>query len=314
MPSNKDAGKAFEFALISEAHRILSSNFQTSLFSDATYLSAESSFLLYPENVQSRYIGAARSAISHIQSLEPRLQEAASENDILELRLMPDSAGQKGDVRDILFVRSSQNWEIGISAKNNHKAVKHSRLSQTKDFGSDWLGFPASKEYFQEIFEIFEKLKHYKRIKLAWSAVSNKPNEIYAPVLKAFREELLKLNETHPNVPQNLASYLLGKQDFYKVIKKSKRVEILGFNIHGNLNKNSKNRSLNQMQRLKLPTEIIRFDFKPGKLNTLILVCDEGWQISFRIHSAETLVVPSLKFDTNLIGHPESLYSHHLTY
>jgi hypothetical protein len=41
--------------------------------------------------------------------------------------LQEDAAGISGDVRDIII--SVQNGEIGISAKVNHAAVKHSRLS-----------------------------------------------------------------------------------------------------------------------------------------------------------------------------------------
>ncbi|MDR2122992.1 MAG: HaeIII family restriction endonuclease [Flavobacteriaceae bacterium] len=33
-----------------------------------------------------------------------------------------------------------------------------------------------------------------------------------------------------------------------------------------------------------------------------------------RIHNASTKVEPSLKFDINLIGQPQSLYSHHLNW
>jgi hypothetical protein len=37
-----------------------------------------------------------------------------------------------------LAIRVLQKWEIGVSAKNNHNAVKHSRLSSDIDFGK-WL-------------------------------------------------------------------------------------------------------------------------------------------------------------------------------
>jgi hypothetical protein len=34
---------------------------------------------------------------------------------------------------------------------------------------------------------------------------------------------------------------------------------------------------------------------------------DKGWQISFRIHNASTMVEPSLKFDINIVGLPSNL-------
>jgi len=51
------------------------------------------------------------------------------------LEIVSDLQGQSGDVRDVLAIRSLQKWEIGVSAKNNHRAVKHSRLSNDINFG-----------------------------------------------------------------------------------------------------------------------------------------------------------------------------------
>ncbi len=73
-------------------------------------------------------------AVNFLIDLEPRLYNSLNATDILELEIMADSAGQEGDVRDILTIRAVQKWEIGVSAKNNHKAVKHSRLSKNIDF------------------------------------------------------------------------------------------------------------------------------------------------------------------------------------
>ena len=43
-----------------------------------------------------------------------------------------------------------------------------------------------------------------------------------------------------------------------------------------------------------------------------MMVLDEGWQISFRIHYASSLLETSLKFDINLIGNPPILFTQHL--
>ena len=48
---------------------------------------------------------------------------------------------------------------------------------------------------------------------------------------------------------------------------------------------------------------------KIGSDNTLEIVSDEGWSISMRIHSAESKVIPSLKFDVQLISLPHSVVS-----
>lgn len=315
MPSNKDAGKAFEYALINRANEILSGEgFIISINEDATYTSALASYNIFDDAQKATYLNAASAAINHIIALEPKLRHSINDLDILTLGLMPDAAGQRGDVRDILFIRSRQNWEIGISAKNNHKAVKHSRLSVIKDFGEDWLGINCSNGYFDAIRPIFQRLQALKNENTLWRNVPNKHREIYMPVLNAFRAELLLINQNNDNIPPRLLAYLLGNNDFYKVIKKRRGVEVLGFNINNTLNLNIQGRPARNVPRLRLPTEIIRFEYKPGSTDTLFLVCDEGWQISFRIHNAESLVVPSLKFDINLIGHPETLYANHVAY
>lgn len=56
-----------------------------------------------------------------------------------------------------------------------------------------------------------------------------------------------------------------------------------------------------------LPTTIYNLDYKRGSKNTLELVMDNGWQISFRIHNALSRLEPSLKFDIQLIDIPQSV-------
>ena len=43
-----------------------------------------------------------------------------------------------------------------------------------------------------------------------------------------------------------------------------------------------------------------------------MMILDEGWQISFRIHNASLKLETSLKFDINLIGNPPILFTQHL--
>ena len=64
--------------------------------------------------------------------------------------------------------------------------------------------------------------------------------------------------------------------------------------------------------RIVLPTKIESFEYKKkrdGKTsnNTLVLELDKEWAISFRIHSASSLVETSLKFDVQLAKHPSSV-------
>lgn len=316
MASQVKNGKAFEYALIQESFNILSgSGHRVLIVQDDNYSACMGYYDSFNPRSQLKYDQAAIAAINHIVLLEPRLVNAINADDTLTLQLQPDSAGQEGDVRDILFIRSSQNWEIGISAKNNHTALKHSRLSKIKNFGLSWVRITCSQNYFDEITPIFDNLYELKVQGRYWRDLQNKHVSFYQPILNAFRNELLRISEENANIPQNLVTYLVGSNDFYKVIKRNRIVEVLAFNIHNTLGSPINGiRPVGNVRRLVLPTQIVRMEMMPGKTDTLSMICDQGWQISFRIHSAESLVSPSLKFDINLVGNPATMYSHHIPY
>ncbi len=44
-------------------------------------------------------------------------------------------------------------------------------------------------------------------------------------------------------------------------------------------------------------------------INTLLLCMDNGWAFTFRIHNAEEICTPSLKFDVQIIGVPTTIIS-----
>lgn len=314
-PTQTQTGKAFEYALICESNNILSAIFQVNVVEDESFISARNCFTIFTQKQQDSYSQAAHAAVNHIISLEPRLVRPQSPADILTLRLQPDAAGKAGDVRDLLFVRSTQNWEIGISAKNNHRALKHPRLSNVLDFGASWVGIPCSDNYFNTINPIFEFIQSYKITGAFWRDIPNKAASIYIPLLESFRNELMNINNANPNVPHNLTSYLIGRNDFYKVIKRAKVVEILGFNLNGTLGKRAgPHAPITPVRQLALPTEIVQFQMAAGRNDTLSMICNNGWQFTFRIHNAESLVTSSLKFDINLVGNPHNLHSHQISY
>ena len=79
---------------------------------------------------------SAAAAVSTIFDMEPMLLETSS--DLLTLKIQTDNEGKSGDVRDIIIARSDIKWEIGLSIKHNHFAVKHSRLAKTLDHRTDF--------------------------------------------------------------------------------------------------------------------------------------------------------------------------------
>lgn len=310
-------GKAFEYALLKEFYERLKNPSNNVIVIDSEpYKTAKLCFESFAEDEQGLYCLVSSAAINFLVDIEPRLSNSHSSDDILQLEIVSDSAGQAGDVRDVLAIRLIQKWEIGISAKNNHRAVKHSRLSQKIDFGEKWIGIPCSSIYFEKITPIFDFLTNLRSKDKAtkWSSIVDMHERIYVPLLDAFRSELLRLDEENPSIiPQKLVEYLIGNQDFYKVIKGKNTVEIQAYNLHGTLNQYFETiKPKAKIPKLKLPTRLIEIVYENNSKTTLIVSLNEGWQISFRIHNASSRVEPSLKFDINLISAPHTLFNNHI--
>ncbi|RLJ34210.1 HaeIII restriction endonuclease [Chryseobacterium sp. 7] len=310
-------GKAFEYALLIEFLERLRVLTSVSFVENEPYKTALKCFTSFDEKEQSHYKLVASFAVNFLLDIEPRLSNGISDEDILQLEIVADKAGQTGDVRDVLAIRSLQKWEIGVSAKNNHRAVKHSRLSNDIDFGQKWLGFPCSAEYFQEVKPVFDnlaKLRTASKATQKWDTLGDYHTSVYVPVLDAFKKELLRLDNENPGiVAENLIKYLIGNQDFYKVIKGKNKVEIQAYNLHGTLNLPFESvKPKAKIQRLKLPNRLIEVVYQDNSKTTILVTLSEGWQISFRIHNASSRIEPSLKFDINLVSAPHSLFSNQL--
>ena len=254
---------------------------------------------------------SALAGVNTIFDLEPLILEDGC--DVLELKIQSDDKGKEGDVRDVLIIRRGIEWEIGLSVKHNHFAVKHSRLSKNLDFGNKWYGIECSKQYWEDIKPIFEYLDIEKQKDSKWSDLPNKEDDVYIPLLNAFKDELERQNNMFgQDIPRLMIEYLLGEFDFYKVIGiDSKRItQIQSYNLRGTLNKQGNNRKRSmELPISALPTRIVSLEYKPNSKNTLELYLDGGWQFSFRIHNASTKVESSLKFDIQIIGMPTSIIS-----
>ena len=230
----------------------------------------------------------------------------------MTLKIQTDNEGKVGDVRDIIIARSDIKWEIGLSIKHNHFAVKHSRLAKTLDFGAKWFDIPCSKQYWNSVEPIFNYLTEQKAANKNWNELPTKDKDVYVPLLKAFIAEVLRSNENDSAVPQKMVEYLLGEFDFYKIISiDSKRItQIQTYNLHGTLNQSSRVVAPKiEVPHALLPTRIVSLDFKPNSTNTVELYMDGGWQFSFRIHNASTKVETSLKFDIQIVGMPTTIIS-----
>ncbi|RLZ10260.1 HaeIII family restriction endonuclease [Acinetobacter sp. 2JN-4] len=307
-------GKAFEYAVLLEFQARLTSLVSViEIIENEPYNTALNCFNSFIEAEQDKFRLIASFAINYLIDIEPRLSNQIDINDVLQLEIVADKAGEAGDVRDVLALRSSQNWEIGISAKNNHRAVKHSRLSNDIDFGQKWLGLSCTNAYFNKIKPIFDNLAQIKKDSKStqrWETLGDYHSSVYIPVLDAFKEELIRLDKENPGVvAARLVEYLIGNKDFYKVIKGNNKVEIQSYNLHGTLNLPFKSiKPKAKVPKLKLPNRLIEVVYKEDSQTTLLVTLNEGWQISFRIHNASSRIEPSLKFDINLVSAPHSLH------
>lgn len=321
MPSQVENGKAFEYAIALAYYDYLKSiSVLTWLHEDSSLQNGRRCYEIQEDDKQNEFYLAAQKTIETMVAIEPGLVSAKNSSDFLSIRLASDAEGIIGDVRDVIFSRpnNSMGWEIGISAKNNHDAVKHSRLSPKIDFGNEWMDFPCSPNYFSEIQPVFDYLKSIKtnNPKTKWEDLGcSKSEDVYVPLLKAFRKEMLRLTKSNPIASANLLQYLIGRKPFYKVIKEDNKkiVVVKAFNICGKLNQTVNGKKpIVKTDTIKLPTRVIELEFKEESDTTLMMILDEGWQISFRIHSASTYIENSLKFDIQLIGNPPILFTQHL--
>lgn len=305
---SNDQGRAYEYITLLTLHSEISKIRRAEIVKNSSLEAARNAWDNMSKSMQSLMSMSAHSFVPDIFNLEPLILE--DDGDVVELLIQKDKSGEDGDVRDILIARNGIKWEIGLSMKHNHFAVKHSRLSHLIDFGDKWYGVPCSESYWQSVMPIFDYLQEQKRKGKAWFELSDKSERVYVPLLKAFMQELCLTYGNHKELPQKMVEYLLGEFDFYKVVSiDNQRVtQINTFNLHGTLNKNGKrNKAKATIPRVLLPTRIVSLDFKPGSDNTIELYLDGGWQFSFRIHNASTMVESSLKFDIQIIGMPTTI-------
>ena len=233
-------GKSFEYALLVQFEEKLKDKTNVEVIKNSAFTVAKDCFNTVTNSERSEYLLSASFAVNFLMDIEPRLSNDIGKEDILQLEILTDHQGKLGDVRDILAIRAVQKWEIGVSAKNNHEAVKHSRLSADIDFGEKWLGIKVSKKYFDIVTPIFQNLNKIRKEsdkKEKWSELGDYHVSIYVPILNAFATELKELYKKNPEkVAKNLVAYLVRNRDFYKVIKSKNSVEIHAYNLNGTLN------------------------------------------------------------------------------
>ncbi|MBE6300945.1 MAG: HaeIII family restriction endonuclease [Parabacteroides distasonis] len=306
--ASNNQGRAYEFVCLNSLYDAISKIRQAKIDINSSYIAAESAWSTLSSAEKSLYTLSAQSTIDTIFALEPNIVEKSS--DVLSLYIQIDQKGEDADVRDIIIERKDIIWEIGLSIKHNHKAVKHSRIAKTLDFGTKWYGIPCSKEYWNDVKPIFDYLEVEKNKGTYFRDLESKEDQVYVPLLNAFVKEVTAQVNANSVVPRKMIEYLLCKYDFYKVISiDTKRLTtIQSFNMYGTLNLPSKVENPKiKVPVINLPTSLLYIGFKPQSKTTVVMCFDNGWQFSFRIHNAKDIVETSLKFDIQIIGMPANV-------
>lgn len=303
--TSNNQGRAYEFACLNSLYKAISKIRPAKIVKNSSYSAAESAWNTLSHGEQTLYTLSAQSTIETIFSLEPNIIETGT--DVLNLYIQTDQHGEDADVRDIIIERKDIIWEIGLSIKHNHMAVKHSRIAKTLDFGEKWYGIPCSKNYWNEVRATFDFLEKEKAKGTYFRDLKSKEDDVYMPLLNAFVKEVSMQVKANEDVPRRMVEYLLSKYDFYKVISvDSKRITtIQSFNMYGTLNLPSRvSKPKMKVPVINLPTALLHIGFKPGSKTTVVMCLDNGWQFSFRIHNAKDVVETSLKFDIQIVGIP----------
>lgn len=294
--SQTASGKSFEYALASAFAQELGVDIEGSALAVARryYEVLESDGRLERDC-------AAIEAVRFILTNEPLLRAPGTDR----ITLQSDRAGVPGDVRDIVLHLTS-GVEVGISAKVRNTAIRNSRLSPKIDFAEKWFGSKCSDDYHEETSRVWEYLGPLEADRAKWSNLADKAGRVYQPLQRAFiREVRHQLGEDAPVRAGRLMRYLLGTHDYYKVYKHNSALSIESFNM---------GRTLSWGKSFPMPSALVRMAMKPGSRTTSLMVLDEGWQLSFRLHSAESVVKRSLKFDVQIVGQPPRLTRHELHY
>lgn len=281
----RQKGDSWEYALVSELIKLPNVNMSF----EERFTSLKESFDSLNLLEKQAFTSSAKVAVIHLLEIEPNLKLD------LNLEIQKDDAGVKGDVRDIVLSR--EGWSLGLSAKNNNEAVKHSRISQNYNFLKEWVDEDCSSEYFTNSGKVFDLLKENKGKK--WDVVfseKEKLQNIYRPILEAFIQEISRIGN-NPKTCAKLLEYLVGRQAFYKIIKmdRSDSVVIEAFDFKN---------ELNIPHTQALPTRVQNIRFKENSSSTIIVEFDHDWVISFRIHNASAKIEASLKFDIGFVNRP----------
>lgn len=216
--SNKsnNQGRAYEYICLHSLQDAISAIRKSQIIYNSSYDAAKHAWNTLSIAEKALYSLSAKSTIDTIFALEPNIVEI--DNDILDLYIQSDEHGKKADVRDIIIDRKDIVWEIGLSIKHNHMAVKHSRIAKTLDFGKKWYDINCSEEYWNAVKPTFDFLEAEKAKGTYFRDLKSKEDDVYVPLLKAFMQEVNKQVEIMLTFLVNLLNIYLANMTSIKLL------------------------------------------------------------------------------------------------
>lgn len=287
-------GKGYEWAIA----RAFSRKLNVPIRDDQPAAVAKASFGALEPELRARFDLSAEVGIAHVLERE---NSKITQHTPRQVHLMSDAAGKAGDVRDVVL--TSGEVIFGVSCKSNHRAYKHPRLSGQIDWVSSWgiNSRGASEEYWGVVRPLFEELDRLK-IESSGTALfrdlENLHGDFYMPILSAFETELSnQVSQVGSQaVAEAIASYVIGRKDFYKFVTTPRELLIQTYNFNGTL----------AGPKSMMPSQVLAVDRLEGSQFSMNLRLDRGYVFNFRLHSASSRIEPSLKFDVQAIGLPAS--------
>ena len=302
------AGRAFEYAILNKLYHELSTVQKVEIKKDIEYERIQESYNIvkkWEKETVEAYDEVARKFTKFFMDKDKRLTEKHGKKDTIILSRQPDGKGKKGDVRDILIQKNK--LEIGISCKWNNESIRSPRLSDKNNFGKNWLGISCSESYLKKMKKIFKGTRTSKK---KWSDINEneKIKKYYKPVCNAFISEFKALEKKDSLVAEKFVQFVLGKEDYYKIIGRFDESVVDIYNFKKTL----------PHKKIPLPTKIEKIEIvHVRKLEkngiTFSMSFDKGWQFHLRVHSADNELSPSLKLEITLGDHkPKSLQTYRL--
>ena len=130
---SNNQGRAYEYICLLTLNDEINKIRKAEIVKNSAFVAAQNAWSLISEQLKNTLKYSAKAAVQTIFDMEPMILEQTE--DLLQLKIQTDNEGVIGDVRDIVISRQDVQWEIGLSIKHNHFAVKHSRLGSNLDFG-----------------------------------------------------------------------------------------------------------------------------------------------------------------------------------